>query len=122
SLPKIGRFYSGRHHTTVLHAVEKIEKLRKTDEAFDALLDVLTPTLASEGKQSIASAISSAHSKRIEAVATRRPAPERPPDDRRDNKFRPTAITEGQLNGASNRSWRTGGVSVNSGGYASGRV
>ena len=25
SLPKIGRFYNGRHHTTVLHAVAKIE-------------------------------------------------------------------------------------------------
>ena len=27
SLPKIGRFYNGRHHTTVLHAVAKIESL-----------------------------------------------------------------------------------------------
>jgi chromosomal replication initiation ATPase DnaA len=24
SLPKIGRFYNGRHHTTVLHAIAKI--------------------------------------------------------------------------------------------------
>src|SRR6516225_6140577 len=49
SLPKIGRFYNGRHHTTVLHAITKIEKLRKTDHTFDALLDVLTATLLSEG-------------------------------------------------------------------------
>jgi hypothetical protein len=36
SLSQIGRFYNGRHHTTVLHAVEKIENLRRTDEAVDA--------------------------------------------------------------------------------------
>jgi hypothetical protein len=46
SLPKIGRFYNGRHHTTVLHAIAKVERLRKTDEAFDSLLDLLTDTLA----------------------------------------------------------------------------
>jgi chromosomal replication initiation ATPase DnaA len=44
---EIGRFYNGRHHTTVLHAIAKIEKLRKTDQAFDAFLDVLTAALAS---------------------------------------------------------------------------
>jgi len=69
NLPKIGRFYNGRHHTTVLHAVEKIERLRKTDEAIDALLDVLTATLASEGKASLLTPISSAHLELIDAVA-----------------------------------------------------
>jgi hypothetical protein len=48
SLPRIGRFYNGRHHTTVLHAIAKIERLRKRDEALDALLDVLASTLNSE--------------------------------------------------------------------------
>ena len=48
SLSQIGRFYNGRHHTTVLHAIEKIENLRKTDEALDALVDVLTAALSSE--------------------------------------------------------------------------
>jgi hypothetical protein len=48
SLPRIGRFYNGRHHTTVLHAVTKIERLRKRDEALDALLDVLASTLNAE--------------------------------------------------------------------------
>ena len=48
SLSQIGRFYNGRHHTTVLHAIEKIENLRKTDEAVDALVDVLTAALSSE--------------------------------------------------------------------------
>ena len=28
STTRIGRFYNGRHHTTVLHAIEKIERLR----------------------------------------------------------------------------------------------
>ena len=50
SLVKIGRFYNGRHHTTVLHAIAKIERLRKTDEAFDSLIDVLIATLTSETK------------------------------------------------------------------------
>jgi hypothetical protein len=48
SLSQIGRFYNGRHHTTVLHAIEKIERLRRTDEAVDALVDVLTAALSAE--------------------------------------------------------------------------
>jgi chromosomal replication initiator protein len=46
SLSQIGRFYNGRHHTTVLHAIEKIERLRRTDEKVDALVDVLTAALS----------------------------------------------------------------------------
>jgi hypothetical protein len=45
STTKIGRFYNGRHHTTVLHAIQKIERLRQTDESVDALIEVLTVTL-----------------------------------------------------------------------------
>jgi chromosomal replication initiator protein len=48
SLSQIGRFYNGRHHTTVLHAIQKIESLRRTDEAVDALVDVLTAALSPE--------------------------------------------------------------------------
>jgi len=48
SLPAIGRFFNGRHHTTVLHAIKKVERLRKTDEAFDSLLDILTRTLTAD--------------------------------------------------------------------------
>jgi chromosomal replication initiator protein len=29
STTRIGRFYNGRHHTTVLHAIAKIERLRR---------------------------------------------------------------------------------------------
>jgi chromosomal replication initiator protein len=31
SLPEIGRGFGGRDHTTVIHAVKKIEELRATD-------------------------------------------------------------------------------------------
>jgi len=46
STTKIGRFYNGRHHTTVLHAIEKIERLRQTDESLDALIEVITAELS----------------------------------------------------------------------------
>jgi hypothetical protein len=42
STPPIGRFYNGRHHTTVLYAIQKIERLRERDESVHALLEVLT--------------------------------------------------------------------------------
>ena len=48
STPQIGRFYNGRHHTTVIHAIEKIERLRTSDETVDALVEVLTATLGSD--------------------------------------------------------------------------
>ena len=43
---RIGRFYNGRHHTTVLHAIGKIERLRRDDESVDALIEVLTAVLS----------------------------------------------------------------------------
>src|SRR6202021_3395993 len=42
---RIARFYNGRHHTTVLYAIGKIERLRRTDESVDALIEVLTAAL-----------------------------------------------------------------------------
>ena len=45
SMVKIGRFYNGRHHTTVLHAIQKIQRLRCDDESVDALIEVLTGAL-----------------------------------------------------------------------------
>jgi hypothetical protein len=46
STTKIGRFYNGRHHTTVLHAIRKVERMRAADESVEALLEVLTAALS----------------------------------------------------------------------------
>ena len=45
SMVKIGRFYNGRHHTTVLHAIQKVQRLRCEDDSVDALIEVLTAAL-----------------------------------------------------------------------------
>src|SRR5271166_3033765 len=47
SLPEIGRQFGGKHHTTVLHSVEKIETLRKTDKDLNRMLNKLTESLSS---------------------------------------------------------------------------
>lgn len=41
SLPDIGRKFGGRDHTTVMHAVKKVEELRETDSSFDEELETL---------------------------------------------------------------------------------
>jgi chromosomal replication initiator protein len=41
SLPEIGRKFGGRDHTTVIHAVRKIEQLREEDAALDEDVDLL---------------------------------------------------------------------------------
>jgi chromosomal replication initiator protein len=41
SLPEIGRKFGGRDHTTVMHAVRKIEELTRSDRAFAEDVDVL---------------------------------------------------------------------------------
>jgi chromosomal replication initiator protein len=45
SLPEIGRQFAGKHHTTVLHSVEKIDEARKTDKDLNRLLTKLTEQL-----------------------------------------------------------------------------
>jgi chromosomal replication initiator protein len=45
SLPEIGRQFGGKHHTTVLHSVDKIEEVRKTDKDLNRLLNKLTEQL-----------------------------------------------------------------------------
>jgi chromosomal replication initiator protein len=46
SLPEIGRQFGGKHHTTVLHSVEKIEEARKADKDLNRLINKLTETLS----------------------------------------------------------------------------
>jgi chromosomal replication initiator protein len=45
SLPDIGRRFGGRDHTTVIHAVKQIEKLRAQDSELDADIRLLTRQL-----------------------------------------------------------------------------
>jgi chromosomal replication initiator protein len=41
SLPEIGRKFGGRDHTTVMHAIRKIEELRSTDSSFAEDIELL---------------------------------------------------------------------------------
>src|SRR5689334_9699959 len=45
SLPEIGRQFGGKHHTTVLHSVDKIDESRKTDKDLNRLINKLTEQL-----------------------------------------------------------------------------
>ena len=45
SLPEIGRQFGGKHHTTVLHSVEKIDEARKSDKDLNRLINKLTEQL-----------------------------------------------------------------------------
>jgi chromosomal replication initiator protein len=45
SLPEIGRAFGGKHHTTVLHSINKIEDLRHKDAELNRLIHSLIDTL-----------------------------------------------------------------------------
>jgi chromosomal replication initiator protein len=45
SLPQIGREFGGKHHTTVLHSINKIAQLRETDRDLNRLLNKLRDSL-----------------------------------------------------------------------------
>jgi chromosomal replication initiator protein len=47
SLPEIGRKFGGRDHTTVMHAVKKVEELRSIDASFAEDIDLLRRMLES---------------------------------------------------------------------------
>ena len=45
SLPEIGRQFGGKHHTTVMHSIGKIDEQRQSDKDLNRLLTKLTETL-----------------------------------------------------------------------------
>jgi chromosomal replication initiator protein len=45
SLPEIGRAFSGKHHTTVLHSVQKIDQLRQRDPDLNNLIHNLVDSI-----------------------------------------------------------------------------
>ena len=47
SLPEIGRKFGGRDHTTVIHAVKKIEQLKEENSKFDEDINLITQIITS---------------------------------------------------------------------------
>ena len=45
SLPEIGRAFNGKHHTTVLHSIQKIDKLRQQDSDLNNLIHKLVDSI-----------------------------------------------------------------------------
>ncbi|HYL78701.1 MAG TPA: chromosomal replication initiator protein DnaA [Bryobacteraceae bacterium] len=45
SLPEIGRAFSGKHHTTVLHSIQKIDRLRQHDPDLNSLIHSLVDSI-----------------------------------------------------------------------------
>jgi chromosomal replication initiator protein len=41
SLPEIGRQFGGKHHTTVLHSINKIEQMRRNDKELNRTINRL---------------------------------------------------------------------------------
>jgi chromosomal replication initiator protein len=41
SLPEIGKAFEGKHHSTVIHSIQKIEAMRQSDSEFSRLIDTL---------------------------------------------------------------------------------
>ncbi|MET0318872.1 MAG: helix-turn-helix domain-containing protein, partial [Rhodococcus fascians] len=41
SLPEIGKAFGGKHHSTVIHSIQKIDGMRERDSEFSALLQNL---------------------------------------------------------------------------------
>ncbi len=45
SLPAIGKAFGGKHHTTVLHAIQKIERLREKDQELNRVIQRLIDSI-----------------------------------------------------------------------------
>jgi chromosomal replication initiator protein len=45
SLPEIGKSFGGKHHSTVIHSIRKIEDMRQKDGDFNTLINTLMESL-----------------------------------------------------------------------------
>src|SRR6478736_1124449 len=45
SLPEIGRSFGGKHHSTVIHSIKKVEELRHKNGEFDSLISSFLETI-----------------------------------------------------------------------------
>jgi len=45
SLPEIGKSFGGKHHSTVIHSIRKVEQLRQKDPAFNSLINTLLESI-----------------------------------------------------------------------------
>lgn len=45
SLPEIGRYFGGKHHTTVLHSIHKIDDLRQRDQDLNNLIHAVMDSI-----------------------------------------------------------------------------
>lgn len=45
SLPEIGRSFGGKHHSTVIHSIRKVETLRQNDRDFNRVINTLIESL-----------------------------------------------------------------------------
>jgi chromosomal replication initiator protein len=45
SLPEIGKSFGGKHHSTVIHSIRKVEEMRKTDSVFNNQINSLLQSL-----------------------------------------------------------------------------
>jgi chromosomal replication initiator protein len=48
TLKEIGRQFGGRHHTTVLHSINKIGQMRRSDEASNSTITQLMDVVATQ--------------------------------------------------------------------------
>jgi chromosomal replication initiator protein len=44
SLPEIGKSFGGKHHSTVIHSIRKVDDLRKRDGDFNTLINTFLET------------------------------------------------------------------------------
>jgi chromosomal replication initiator protein len=47
SLPEIGKSFGGKHHSTVIHSIRKVEQLRQKDSSFNSLINTLLESIRS---------------------------------------------------------------------------